>query len=80
MGCVVGLTGGLASGKSLVSSFMVRLGAIIIDADKLAHDTVVKGSEALEEIVLQLARRSCYPPETWIARRYERLCSKIRTP
>lgn len=46
----IGLTGGIASGKSTVSNYLVELGAKIIDADKLARELVQPGSEALQEI------------------------------
>jgi dephospho-CoA kinase len=48
---VVGLTGGIASGKSLVSSAFERLGVTVIDADVVARDVVEPGQPALEEIV-----------------------------
>ena len=35
---VIGLTGGIACGKSTVSSILKSLGAKIIDADKMAHE------------------------------------------
>ncbi len=48
---IAGLTGGIATGKSLVARFLADHGAIIIDADKIAHDVVHKGKPAWEEIV-----------------------------
>ncbi len=50
MALVVGLTGGIASGKSLVSSYLQDLGAAIIDADELARKAVVPHSPAWQEI------------------------------
>jgi len=47
----VGLTGGVASGKSTVSQMMADLGAVVIDADLLAREVVAKGSEGLAEVV-----------------------------
>lgn len=47
----VGLTGGVASGKSTVSALLDELGAIIIDADQLAREVVAPGSSGLDEIV-----------------------------
>ena len=47
---VIGLTGGIASGKTTVSNILKELGAIIIDADKIAREVVEKGSPALKEI------------------------------
>ncbi|OFX28689.1 MAG: dephospho-CoA kinase [Armatimonadetes bacterium RBG_16_67_12] len=47
---VIGLTGGIASGKSLVYGFLRDLGAHVIDADAVAREVVTPGSEALAEI------------------------------
>jgi dephospho-CoA kinase len=47
---VVGLTGGIASGKSTVSRIFADEGVPVICADELAHDAVKPGSTALEEI------------------------------
>ena len=47
---VVGLTGGIASGKSTVSNFLKNLGATIIDADIIAREIVEPGEKAWEEI------------------------------
>ncbi len=47
----VGLTGGIASGKSTVSGFLRELGAVIIDADALAREVVEKGTPGLDAVV-----------------------------
>lgn len=47
---VVGLTGGIASGKSTVSGLFQQLGVPVICADELAHEAVKPGAPALEEI------------------------------
>jgi len=47
----VGLTGGIASGKSTVSSMLRALGAVVIDADQLARDVVAKGTPGLQAVV-----------------------------
>ncbi|WP_349898065.1 dephospho-CoA kinase [Parafrigoribacterium soli] len=47
---LIALTGGIASGKSLVSERLAQLGAVIIDADVLARQVVEPGSPALAEI------------------------------
>ncbi len=47
----VGLTGGIASGKSTVSRVMARAGASIIDADRLAHAALSKGGPAYRQVV-----------------------------
>ncbi len=48
---IVGLTGGIASGKSTVAGLLEKLGAFLIDADKLARTVVRPGQPALREIV-----------------------------
>ena len=47
----VGLTGGIASGKSTVSGMFRELGVPVIDADMIAREVVAPGSRALEAIV-----------------------------
>ena len=49
----VGLTGGIASGKSTVSAILDELGAVIIDADVLAREVVAKGTPGLEKVVAE---------------------------
>ncbi|ACV63229.1 dephospho-CoA kinase [Desulfofarcimen acetoxidans DSM 771] len=46
----IGLTGNIASGKSIVSKYLKELGAEIIDADIIAREVVKPGSPALTEI------------------------------
>jgi len=48
---VIGLTGGIASGKSTVSSIAVEFGIPVIDADQIAREIVAKGKPALVEII-----------------------------
>ncbi|AEV82730.1 dephospho-CoA kinase [Actinoplanes sp. SE50] len=47
----VGLTGGIGAGKSAVSARLAELGAVIIDADRLAREVVAPGTDGLAEIV-----------------------------
>jgi dephospho-CoA kinase len=47
----VGLTGSIATGKSTVSKMLAGLGAVIIDADKIAFDAVLKGKPACLKII-----------------------------
>ena len=47
----VGLTGGVASGKSTVSAALAEHGAVIIDADALAREVVAKGTPGLAAVV-----------------------------
>ncbi|MDN5724677.1 MAG: dephospho-CoA kinase [Propionibacteriales bacterium] len=48
---VVGLTGGIASGKSAVADLLADHGAVIIDADVLAREVVEPGTPGLAEVV-----------------------------
>jgi dephospho-CoA kinase len=48
---LIGLTGGIASGKSTVAKLLASFGAETIDADQVARDVVVKGSIGLEAVV-----------------------------
>ncbi|MGI6225540.1 MAG: dephospho-CoA kinase [Peptococcales bacterium] len=43
---IVGLTGGIASGKSTISDYLKEMGAVIIDADLLARQVVEPGEKA----------------------------------
>jgi dephospho-CoA kinase len=47
----VGLTGGLASGKSFVGHALAELGCYIIEADKLGHEVMLPGAEAYDAVV-----------------------------
>jgi dephospho-CoA kinase len=47
----VGLTGGIASGKSTVSAILAELGAVVIDADALAREVVARGTPGLDAVV-----------------------------
>jgi dephospho-CoA kinase len=48
---VIGLTGGIGSGKSTVASFLAELGATVIDVDKLWHQALKSDAELRQEIV-----------------------------
>ena len=47
----MGLTGGVASGKSTVSAIFAELGAVIIDGDKLAREVVEQGTPGLVRVI-----------------------------
>ncbi len=49
----VGLTGGIASGKSTVSTMLGELGAVVIDADALAREVVERGTPGLDAVVAE---------------------------
>lgn len=48
---LVGLTGGIASGKSTVADIWSDLGAVVVDADHLAREVVEPGTYGLKEVV-----------------------------
>ena len=48
---LLGLTGGIASGKSTVAAILRRLGAAIINADELSREVVQPGQDAWKEII-----------------------------
>ncbi len=48
---VIGLTGGIGTGKSTVSQFLAELGAVILDADKVGHEAFKPDTEAWREVV-----------------------------
>jgi dephospho-CoA kinase len=48
---IIGLTGGIASGKSLVAGMLASWGAVVVDADKLAREVVEPGEPAYRAIV-----------------------------
>jgi dephospho-CoA kinase len=58
---MVGLTGGIASGKSAVARRLAELGAIVIDSDALAREVVAPGSDGLAEVVEAFGPRALTP-------------------
>ena len=58
---VLGLTGGIGSGKSMVTSMFAQLGADVIDADRLAREVVEPGQPALAEIATEFGRDILMP-------------------
>ena len=48
---VIGLTGGIGSGKSLVANYFFSLGAEVIDADQLARQAIERGSDGFDQVV-----------------------------
>ena len=48
---VIGLTGGIGSGKSTVSRILAELGAVLIDADTVGHEAYQPGTETWKEVV-----------------------------
>ena len=61
---VIGLTGNIASGKSVVADMLGRHGAKIIDADVLSREAVTPGTPALDAIVARWGRSVLSPEGT----------------
>ena len=57
----VGLTGGVASGKSTVAAMLAELGAVVIDADALAREVVAKGTPGLASVVEEFGEELLAP-------------------
>lgn len=58
---VVGLTGGMGSGKSTVARLLAELGAAVIDADEIAREVVEPGEPALDEIAQRFGHEVLRP-------------------
>lgn len=61
---VIGLTGGIGSGKSTVSQFLAELGATIIDADAIGHEVFKPETEAWREVVATFGKQIINPDGT----------------
>ena len=64
---VVGLTGGIGSGKTTVAEGFSTLGVPVIDADQLAHALVEPGQPALDEIIAVFGK-DCIAPDRQLRR------------
>jgi dephospho-CoA kinase len=51
MNRIIGLTGGIGSGKSTVAGMLTARGAIVIDADRVAHEVYAPGTEGFDKVV-----------------------------
>lgn len=61
MGRLVGLTGGIGCGKSLVAALLAEHGAAIVDADQLAREAVQPGSDGLKAVVERFGEQYLSP-------------------
>lgn len=57
----VGLTGGIASGKTTVAGFMAEMGAYVLDADRIAHEVMAAGGSAHHAVVDRFGERILAP-------------------
>ncbi len=60
----VGLTGGIASGKSIVGEMFVQLGAELIEADRIAHELMQPGQAVYAEVVRKFGMEILDPDGT----------------
>jgi len=58
---VIGLTGGIGSGKSTVSQFLAELGAVILNADEVGHEVFKPDTEIWREVVAAFGRQILTP-------------------
>ncbi|MDP2929749.1 MAG: dephospho-CoA kinase [Candidatus Omnitrophota bacterium] len=58
---IVGLTGGFGTGKSFVASLFKRLGATVIDVDKLGHKALKRGSSTYKRVVAAFGKKILNP-------------------
>ena len=48
---IIGLTGGIGSGKSTVAQFLAGLGAVIVDADRIGHEALKRDNEVRQQVL-----------------------------
>ena len=60
---VIGLTGGIGSGKSTVSQFLQELGVVVLDADKVGHEAYLPGTETWRELVAAFGKEILTPDD-----------------
>ncbi len=56
---IIGLTGGIACGKSVVSSQLIKEGIPVIDCDLIAKEVVIPGKSAYKKIVARFGKVVC---------------------
>jgi dephospho-CoA kinase len=60
----IGLTGGIGCGKSTVTKILAELGAVVMDADKIAHSTYAPGGPAYTGVVAAFGKEVLAPDGT----------------
>ena len=73
----IGLTGGIAAGKSTVAARMRELGALVIDYDGLAHEIVASGGVALPRIAAVFGPDALLATGRSIGRGSPSVCSAV---
>ncbi len=60
---IIGLTGGIGSGKSTVASILKEMGAVVIDLDEVGHEILSPGTPAWQQVVKTFGRGILSPQE-----------------
>ena len=58
---VVGLTGGIGSGKSTMARFLAELGAVVVDADKVGHEAFKAGTGLWQQVTAAFGKQILAP-------------------
>jgi len=74
----IGITGGIASGKSAVAGMLREMGFHVIDADRLGHEVIEPGKPAMTKLSTSLARELWDQIDASIAGNWERLCLQMQ--
>ncbi len=53
---IVGVTGGIGAGKSVATRILADLGAVVIDADRVGHETYLPGTRGWDQVVAEFGR------------------------
>lgn len=53
---VLGVTGGIGAGKSVATQILAELGALVIDADRVGHETYLPGTTGWNQVVAEFGR------------------------
>jgi dephospho-CoA kinase len=53
---IIGLTGGIGSGKSTVAGYLAELGAVVIELDKVGHEVLKSGDQPFKKVVSEFGK------------------------
>ena len=75
MARIIGLTGGIASGKSTVTSYLKEKGYPVIDADRVVHDLQAPGGELYRVLVDHFGKpkKESWIASLWVSRSFQTL-------